>query len=317
LPPSRESAYPALEADLKQSLRRLKALPAIADSLSAMPEFLDEDFHFGEVRLAHEFANLIDKRVVRDAVTNMQDNPNSIMYIMGLTRDSREKHIKVVSPYLFAARYLDSEGNVLLDEAEEIKAWLAEDEERTYEIITNSVLTSDNFLAQAMVDMDMAPRLLLDEVHLERWQGPRSDGEANPELIDSAAWRELVSNPRLRVYETGRGDDRLLGGDADYGKLHAKYIITDRVGFLGTANFDYRSRLFNNEMGFFFRSESLTADFLEDFDLLRARSYRWGSPEWLAMRAALVAAGGSKGTTTKNQRNLYKMMKTTGLSWLF
>jgi phosphatidylserine/phosphatidylglycerophosphate/cardiolipin synthase-like enzyme len=194
---------------------------------------------------------------------------------------------------------------------------LDDDPERTYEVITNSVLTSDNFFAQSVVDMDMAPRLLLNEEMIEQWRGGRSEGERNSQLVDSATWKELTSNPRLKVYETGRLDDRVLGGSVDYGKLHAKYMISDKVGFLGTSNFDYRSRLFNNEMGFFFRSETLTEDFLRDFESLRSKSYRWGSAEWLQMRNELVEQGGMKGTTTKYQRNLFQILRTTGLEWLF
>lgn len=317
VPPGRQSAYSQRELALKEALAELRSMPLLADALAAMPEYLDSGYHRGEVMLAHEFGNLIDKKPVAEAVANMRANPNSITYLIGALEDKDEKHIKVVSPYLFAARYLDGNGEVLLDEASEIKAWLDEDPERTYEIITNSVLTSDNFLAQSVVDMDMAPRLLLNEALINQWQGKREDGELNPELVDSEAWRDLTQHPRLQIYETGRSDDRLLGGDVDYGKLHSKYIVTDKVGFLGTSNFDYRSRLFNNEMGFFFRSESLTEEFLADFEALRAKSYRWGSPEWLEMRKEVVARGGAKGMTTKYQRNLYRILNVTGLEWLF
>jgi phosphatidylserine/phosphatidylglycerophosphate/cardiolipin synthase-like enzyme len=34
-------------------------------------------------------------------------------------------------------------------------------------------------------------------------------------------------------------------------------IVGDTVGFVGATNFDYRSRLYNSEMGFFFDSEEL------------------------------------------------------------
>jgi len=119
------------------------------------------------------------------------------------------------------------------------------------------------------------------------------------------------------IYETGRLDDRQLGGDVDYGKLHAKYIIIDDAGFVGTTNFDYRSRLRNNEMGFFFESAELAQKLHDDFDLLKSRSYRWGSPEWLQMRREVFELGGMKGKTAKSQRTIYKTLRATGLDKQF
>jgi phosphatidylserine/phosphatidylglycerophosphate/cardiolipin synthase-like enzyme len=99
--------------------------------------------------------------------------------------------------------------------------------------------------------------------------------------------------------------------------MHAKFIITDNYGFVGTANFDYRSRLFNNEMGFFFASDELLADLNRDFEFLVERSYHWGSPEWLEMRKEIREGGGSKSRSIRNQRRNYKFLRATGLKWLF
>jgi len=313
----RHSAYPGIEQNLKVDLATLKTLPSITASLEAMPEFLASGYHSGEVRLAHEFGNLVNKHVITEAVANLEKNPNSIMFLLYQASSDEEKHIRIVSPYLFAARYYGPDGEVLLDEAREVREWLAADPERTCEIITNSVLTSDNFFAQSVVDMSMAPNILLDAEDVERWRAPRDKGELNPELVESASWHEMLEHPQLRVYETGRLDDRTIGGDTDYGKLHAKYMITNVAGFLGTANFDYRSRLFNNEMGFFFSSDELTADVLADFELLKTKSYQWGSPEWLEMRQQVVEHGGMKGWTTEQQRQLYQFLRATGLKWYF
>lgn len=302
---------------MKQALRQLKSIPAVAEAMEHIDSYLASGYHSGEALLAHEFGNLISKKPVADAVANMRRNPNSIIYLLTQQDGIDETHIKVVSPYLFAARYTDKDGNVLLDEAAEIKEWLEADPQRSYQVITNSVLTSDNFFAQSVVDMDMAPRLLLTEELTAQWQGDREAGELNRELVDSAEWRELTQHPRMNVYETGRLDDALLGGDVNYGKLHAKYMISDQIGFLGTSNFDYRSRLYNNEMGFFFRSESLTEDFLIDFERLKSQSYRWGSPEWLQMRQKVSEVGGIKGVSTRYQQFLYRMLRATGLDWQF
>ena len=142
--------------------------------------------------------------------------------------------------------------------------------------------------------------------------------EMNAELVSSETWTELINHPRLKVWETGRLDSVLLGqGDRYYGKLHAKFIITGDIGFVGTSNFDYRSRLYNNEMGFFFYDPELIAEIARNTDYLISLSYRWGSPEWLAMRSALVEAGGVKGITTRQQSTLFRFLRATGLKWQF
>ena len=317
VPLGRHNAFPRRQSKMQAALASLKSLPAFADSMAAMPEYLNSGYRHGEVRLAHEFANLVNKRVVKDAIANLKNNPNSIMGLLTEAGKDDDEHIRIVSPYLFAARYYGPDGEVLLEEAQNVKDWLDADPERIYEIVTNSVLTSDNFFAQSVVDMDMAPRLLFDEQYTELWLGSREEGELNPELVDSATWLELVNHPQLRIYETGRLDDRMIGGDHDYGKLHAKYSVSEANGFLGTSNFDYRSRLYNNEMGFFFRSDELTDDIIEDFELLKSKSLRWGSPQWLEMRQRVVELGGVKGWTTKHQGSLFRFLRATGLKWYF
>jgi len=122
---------------------------------------------------------------------------------------------------------------------------------------------------------------------------------------------------RMKIYETGKLDSDSIGGTRSYGKLHAKFFFGDEFGFVGTSNFDYRSRLYNNEMGFYYLDPALCHDLNEIFDELKASSLRWGSEEWLEMRNRLIASGGFKGFTTGRQRGLYKFLKGTGLIWLF
>ena len=94
-------------------------------------------------------------------------------------------------------------------------------------------------------------------------------------------------------------------------------MVFDDAGFVGTDNFDYRSRLFNNEFGFFYQSAPLSAELNAEFDKLKAKSYLWGSPEWLDARDKLMAQKGMKAATTRYQRFLYKFARSTGLIWLF
>lgn len=309
--------YSGRRAELARSLAQLKSLPTLQPYLAAMDAFLTEDLHEADVRLAHEFGNLTDRAVVTDAIANLANNPNSIMNLLAQARDHERSHARIVSPYLFLARYYDDNGNLLLDEAQRVLDWLEEDPDYRFEMITNSVLTSDNFPAQSIVDMDMAPRMLLDEEHRHAWQADLAQSELNPELVESETWQKLVNHPQLSVYETGRLDDAYFGGDRHYGKLHAKYLLGDEAGFIGTTNFDYRSRLFNNEMGFFFASSGLREELIADFELLKSESYRWGSPEWLEMRRRIMEGKGLKASAVRNQRKTFRVLRKTGLEYFF
>jgi cardiolipin synthase C len=109
----------------------------------------------------------------------------------------------------------------------------------------------------------------------------------------------------------------ILGGDQNYGKLHAKFIVFGDVGYVGTSNFDYRSRLFNNEFGYFFTGDELSENLKTVFEALKARSYLWGSPEWLEMRKNVMAQDGVKASSTRKQRELYNTLRSTGMKKLF
>jgi phosphatidylserine/phosphatidylglycerophosphate/cardiolipin synthase-like enzyme len=183
-------------------------------------------------------------------------------------------------------------------------------------MIVNSVLTSDNFPAQSIIDMDTVPRLLFNEEQQAAWLAAAGKGEKDTEFVSSEEWSKLVNHPQIFVYETGRLDSVLLGeGGKSYGKLHAKLYQEDQVGFVGTTNFDYRSRLYNNEMGFFFISYGLSEDINQSFEKLKQISYRWGSPEWLQLRQKIMDKGGTKGRTTARQRALYKFFRGSGFIW--
>ena len=312
-----ERWYGKLRRTAQAQLSELKAIPVVKQRLDAMPKYMAGDWTESRVLLAHEFGNLTNKDVFKDPVGNIERNPNSIQHFLATVVYEDSRHARFVSPYLFAPEFYDSDGNEILDGARDVHRWLEEDPQRTLEIITNSVLTSDNFSAQSVIDMNMAPRMLLPEDWQEAWLNRREDGVKNASLVGSEEWQRLIDHPRLFIYETGRLDDRLIGGDADYGKLHAKYIIMDDGGFVGTTNFDYRSRLLNNEMGFFFESEELTRRMNADFELLKSRSYRWGSPEWLEMRQRLFRARGIKANMAKSQRTIYKVLRETGLERQF
>jgi phosphatidylserine/phosphatidylglycerophosphate/cardiolipin synthase-like enzyme len=99
----------------------------------------------------------------------------------------------------------------------------------------------------------MVPRLLLTPELNQAWQSGLEEGEFNPAVVESEQWKKLINYPQIFIYQIGKLDSVILGGKENYGKLHAKFIIGENVGFIGTSNFDYRSNLYNNEMGFFSR----------------------------------------------------------------
>jgi phosphatidylserine/phosphatidylglycerophosphate/cardiolipin synthase-like enzyme len=304
----------------KQSLAKIKQFELLKPHLDHMDEYMSEGFHPSDVLLAHNLGNLTNKKVTKNAVENLTKNPNSILYILSKIGDANDgtETTRIVSPYLFLARYEDKEGNIIVDEAASMRAWLDEHPQARIEIVTNSVLTSDNFSSQSLIDMDTAPRLLLDKETRDAWRSLKAEDEVGGELTSSASWKEQINHPRLLVYETGKLDSSKLGdGDAKYGKLHAKFFLENEIGFVGTTNFDYRSRLYNSEMGYFFKSEPLAQELNEAFDHLVEMAYRWGSPEWLELRRKTLDIKGMKGWSTKHQRKVYKTLKATGLHWLF
>ena len=301
-----------------EALARLKSYDYFKPHLLEMPEFMTSGFHDSRVRLAHELGNITDSSVTREVDRNLVQNPNSIMSILEQVDKIRPEaqSVRIVSPYLFLAEYKNKDGEVVRDEAEGFREWLREHPAATLEIVTNSVLTSDNFPAQAVIDMDTAPRLLFTQEQRDAWLAVAGPDEMESGLVNSEKWLEIVSHPRLKIYELGKLDSIALGnGTEKYGKLHAKFILEDDFGFIGTANFDYRSRLYNNEMGFFFIDPGLAAAAHEGFDYLIDSSYRWGSPEWLQLRKEVMGLKGMKGRSTRNQRRIYNTFKNTGFIW--
>ena len=299
-----------------KSLAQIKALPRVQKYIEVMDEYMTTGFYDTELLLAHNYANMNTKNVVDKAEENLAGSPNSIIGILNQLRDIGDKHTRIVSPYLFAAYYTE-DGKVSIDEAADTLEWLDENPDSQITIVTNSIITGDNFITQAIIDVDLVPRLLLSEELQEIWAEGLSKGEENPDLVQSEEWLRMVNHPRLHIYETGRMDDVRFGGDQHYTKLHAKYIIGDSVGFVGTTNFDYRSRLYNSEMGYFFDSEELVQSIIDNTDYLISMSYRWGSPEWLEMRRLFRETKGTKASAARHQRGIYKTVKKTGLIWWF
>lgn len=307
----------------QDALAFIKGLPAIQKVYAEMPVYLSEGYRVSEVRIAHELGNLVSTEVVTNVFDIKSRNTNSIAALLANIIEQAKKEgaiesrFRIVSPYLFIAQYKDSEGNVFHDGAKEMLKALEQYPGFSFEIITNSVLTSDNFYTQSVIDMDTAPRLLLTEEAQKTWLKSREGSEFNPEFINSPEWKRVINHPRIKIYQTGKLDSALIGGTENYGKLHAKFFFDDQFGFVGTSNFDYRSRLYNNEMGFYYLDPELSHDLNQVFEELKSISLLWGSPEWLEMRKRLIETGSFKGYTTGTQRGRYRFLKGTGLIWLF
>ena len=308
----------------RESLAFFRHLPLLKPFFAAMPDYLDrqQGFHRTEVRLSHQLSNLTAYNVTTRTEELIARNPNSILFLIDkLTKASLEtghydRKLMIVSPYLFVDLYYDEEGNVVYDGARVVREQAHRLPDASLAVITNSVLTSDNFLTQALIDMSMVPRVLLPPNLMKAWQKGLEEGEFNPAVVESPEWIRSVNDPQIRIYQTGKADDVLLGGAQHYGKLHAKFIVGDEGGFIGTSNFDYRSNLYNNEMGFFFRGRGLRDELVGHYEWLRRTALRWGSPEWLEMRRRLMATDTFKGSTTRKQRIIFKIVEGLGLEYL-
>ena len=177
-------------------------------------------------------------------------------------------------------------------------------------------MTSDNFFTQAIIDMDMVPRFLLTPEMQKAWLSGLEKGEFNPDVVESEEWKQLINHPQVFIYQTGGVDSIILGGDTPYGKLHAKFIYGNNGGFVGTSNFDDRSNLYNNEMGFFFVGEGVHQELVDVFEYLKSTSYRWGTPEWLEMRRKVMESDSSKAGPARKQRGIFKTIRGLGLEYL-
>jgi len=280
--------------------------PALEDAWRRLPEWQAQEWVDAQVHFANELPNLHRQGAVSRALESRDANDASIRGIAVQHLEiAHPQRIRIVSPYLFLAHYPARRGRPEYDEARLFLDYLERHPQATLEIVTNSPLTSDNPLAQAFIDMDTIPRLLLAPEDAEAWRRQETDLAA------------LATHPRLAVYTLGRNDAQALGGPTPYGKLHAKFLVTEHGGFVGTDNFDYRSRLLNSEIGYFFRSDAAASRLNAEFDQLKAMSLRWGSEEWLALRRTVAVMPDQKGTSLRWQRRLYRVSRVLHLGWLY
>ena len=186
-------------AKARRSLAQVRDFAAMRKLAAGMPTYMSEGFYSTEVRLGHELANLLNRNVVTNLAENRFRNPNSIMHLIQLLGEERERGevTRIVSPYLFLTKYESPDCQLVVDEYDNIRGWLQEDPKRRLEIVTNSVLTSDNLLAQSIIDMDMGPRLLLSDDYRDAWLASPTAGEAGSDLVRTPEWRRMVEHPQI------------------------------------------------------------------------------------------------------------------------
>lgn len=307
----------------QRELRKLRNSPLFSQPYDNMEQYLSTGFIPTDVRLEHQLTNFISEDVIENASKIKQENANSIEGLLNSILQDAERdgeiagHYRIISPYLFAPSFQDKLGHKVEDSAQVVKEFLDKYPKISFEVITNSIITSDNDFTQSVIDMDTAPRLLLPNDMRKVWIDNPENSKAVQEMIHSDRWKALTSNPRLKIYQVGQIDSTLIGGNKEYGLLHAKFFFSDKSGFVGTSNFDYRSRLYNNEMGFNYISNDVSTQLNRHFEALKDISYRWGSPEWFAMRDKIIESDSVKKASHSTQRIRFRAMKATGLIWLF
>tara|TARA_B110001454_G_scaffold219203_1_gene252130 strand:+ start:43769 stop:45577 length:1809 start_codon:yes stop_codon:yes gene_type:complete len=256
--------------------------------------YLTEGFDKGGVDLSYTIDN-----VMRDTNQSPYEasgkkrrglNMNHINKELDQYLSSEDKHITIVSPYLWLSP----------EQVSRIKRWLGSDPERKLTIVTNSIMTSDNMAAQTLVDATLGPQLVLNREYLTAEGETKSYGAEQVEL-----------------YEYGRLDSKDIGGDKAYGKLHAKgaHMKSLEASFVTTYNADPRSQFLNSELGLFIVSPDHSAKIKSFVDQLIQDSHVWGSDEYHAIRTH-PNLGAAKVWIAKNVDTLHKWMVRMRLVWL-
>ncbi len=213
-------------------------------------DFFDEGFDTGLVKVVNEIQNIHSPwgRVKYSSLNEI--NPNSLSKEVNEMISSAENSVDIVTPYL----------HLTDKEVRGLHKWLAEDKSRTLRIVTSSIVSNDTLASQALIDGDLLPKLM-------------KTGDLE------------IDSDQIQVFLYGKSDDVLLGGDKEYGKLHAKFVIVDQhKSMVMTSNLDPRSRSLNSEIGVQITGigkESKTAKELTDrVDYLQELSHRYKSSEW-------------------------------------
>jgi putative cardiolipin synthase len=215
--------------------------------------FFTEGFEISTTRLINEIQNVhspLGRSVDYDTFYNK--NPNSIINAFKKAIDNSQDQIEISSPYLYLSP----------QDLMQLKKWLKSAPHRKVKILTSSRATSDMIYSQALIENELLPSL--------------------KKIIDDPE----IGPQRLQVYLYGKADDVKLGGENNYGKLHAKFIVYDqRQAIITTSNLDHRSRSLNSEVGVLIgdldKPSHTVAELSEHFDHLAInKSTQYLSEDW-------------------------------------
>lgn len=259
-------------------------------------KYLSEGFFEGTTDLSYTFDNVL--RSMEDSPLDpaklpngdRTKNSNHINREIESYLAKEDEHIVLVSPYLWLSDR----------QVEKFKRWLGEKPYRKLTIITNSIMTSDNMMAQTLVDATLGPQLVLDRTYRS------GDGDLKEYTAD-----------QIELYEYGKIDSIDLGGKTPYGKLHAKAMLMKALegSFISTFNGDPRSQYLNSELGLFIFSKQHSVVVEKQIQELILNSHIWGSQEYYDIRRHPKLSK-TKRFLAHNVDNLYKLMKKLGIMWL-
>lgn len=279
--------------DLDGASERLMFIAGIGYKLLEMKGASGFDFvvsGFDSVKLwaGNEIANL--KHKISEILVNPHNefvetlpNGNSIYQELRSLIRAADRSIDVCTPYVFVAK----------NERECLKKWVMEKPGRRIRLLSNSAATTDSLLTLTSFHSDTAPGLMLGDTY-ECHRPKMVNGK--PVIENGKAVEEIERGVfdnrdlKIQVYELGKLDNKLFEGEKIdgkpaiasyfYGKLHAKFgIIDGRFSFVGSDNFDPRSRHLNSETTMFIDGPQTADKFTEAFQVLMSRSYLYGSPE--------------------------------------
>lgn len=229
----------------------------LAEQLQAMEEgkFLETDFEDGLISILNEIQNLSRTKIfLEPRGAHNPKNGNSLVSKLHAQIASAKESVDIVSPYFWVP---DEEVDFMIE-------WAKKNPKRRIRIFANSITTTDNVIAQSMVEATFKDSIL----------------------------KKIKGTPlekQLQIYSYGRIDDEVLGGNKKYGFLHAKIALIDgKKMTISTSNLDPISRHLNSEVGT--AIEELASDsknlakiklYIDD---LAKNSTLYGSTEWNEIR---------------------------------
>lgn len=227
------------------------------DQLKEMEQsqYLNDDFEDGLISILNEIQNLSRTKIfLQPNGPQNKRNGNSLLSKLHAQIAKAKHTVDIVSPYFWVPE----------EEVDFIIKWASEDPTRRIRIFANSISTTDNIIAQSMVDAT------LHEMIIKKVKGTPIERQ-------------------FQIYSYGRIDDELLNGKKRYGFLHAKLVVTDSTNVtVSTSNLDPISRHLNSEVGTNVEDLPKNSKNLEKInsylDGLERNSTLWDSPEWKEIR---------------------------------